>query len=71
MLLFRDEEAVQYWCDQSGEPYGEIVPFQQVWELSKRWYRNRMTPTYRGRSAAEAEYIFIRTGFSSEFWKFA
>ncbi|MFN2198390.1 MAG: hypothetical protein ACK2UW_19880 [Anaerolineales bacterium] len=49
-------------------PAGELLPYEQVWELSKLWYGNRMMPDYSGRSAAEVQAIFNRLGLHSEFW---
>lgn len=70
MLLFRAEEDIAKWCEKSGEPRGEWFTLQQLWELSKAWYGNRMSPDYRGRSAKEAEAIFEQYGATSDFWKF-
>ena len=50
-------------------PAGELVPFEQVLELSKVWYRDRMSPDFRGRSTAEAQQIFERVGLRSSFWR--
>lgn len=70
MLLFRDEEEIANWCEKSGEPRGEWLTLQQIWELSKLWYGNRMKPDYRGRSKEEVEAIFEQIGAISDFWKF-
>jgi hypothetical protein len=70
MLLFRDEDEIIEWCEKSGEPRGEWLTLQQVLELSKLWYSNRMSPEYRGRSTKEAEAIFRQIGATSNFWKF-
>jgi len=40
----------------------------QVWELSKLWYHNRMALEYRGRTVAEVEGIFKHLGLNSSFW---
>lgn len=70
MLLFRDEQAIDTWCASTNEPHGAIVPLQQVWDLSKIWYGNRMSPDYRGRTKDEAEAVFMQAGLTSNFWKF-
>jgi hypothetical protein len=44
---------------------------RQVWELSKLWYHNRLSPDYRGRSAGEAADIFRQVGLTSAFWQAA
>jgi len=50
-------------------PAGELLPYEQVWELSKLWYGNRMMLDYSGRSAAEVQVIFNRLGLHSDFWR--
>jgi hypothetical protein len=67
-LLFRSKEHAREWRAQTGMPAGELLPYEQVWELSKLWYGNRMMPDYSGRSAAEVQAIFNRLGLRSEFW---
>ncbi len=70
MLLFRDEEEITIWVNRTGETRGEFLTLQKVWELSKLWYGNRMSPDYRGRSTGEAEAIFMQLGLTSTFWQF-
>jgi len=69
MLLFRSEEAIDRWCQVTGEPRGEAVGLQQVWKLSQFWYGNRMDPAYRGRNAEQVAAIFNQAGLTSEFWR--
>jgi hypothetical protein len=68
MLLFRDEETIAAWCQATHEPYGEVLALQQVWNLSKLWYGNRISEAYRGRSKAEAEAVFAQLGLITDFW---
>ena len=69
MLLFRSEDDVDGWCAATGEPRGETLPLHQVWELSQRWYGNRMDPDFRGRTAEGAMAMFRQAGLTSEFWR--
>ena len=69
MMLFRSEEDIDGWCAMTSEPRGEIVPLAQIWELSKRWYGNRMDPNFRGRSAEQATEVFRQAGLTSDFWR--
>ena len=41
----------------------------QLWELSQRWYHNRLSPNYHGRTAAEVTTIFQALGLTSDFWR--
>ena len=34
------------------------------------WYHNRLSPAYRGRSAADVTGIFTGLGLTSPFWRF-
>ena len=68
MLFFRSEEQIEAWCAATGEPHGEVLPLAQVWELSKPWYGDRMSPTYRGKSTAELLAILESVGLTSSFW---
>jgi len=43
MLLFRSEETVKQWCDARGIPVRPLVNLNQLWNLAKTWYENRMT----------------------------
>ena len=70
MLLFRDEQAIETWCQQTGEPYGAVVPLEKFWQLSKVWYGNRMSPEYRGRTKETVVAIFQQFGLTDDFWKF-
>lgn len=69
MLLFRSEEDIDRWCKATGEPRGETLALQQVWELSRLWYGDRIDPAFRGRTAADVVRIFGQVGLTSEFWQ--
>ncbi|MCY3865848.1 MAG: hypothetical protein OXG68_10465 [Chloroflexi bacterium] len=43
----------------------------QVWDLSKRWYSDRMSPSFRGRRVEEAIAIFRALGLTDDFWTIA
>ena len=70
MLLFRSKEHASDWCEQHQMPTGEVLPYEQVWELSKLWYKDRLKPDFAGRSFAEAHSIFEAVGLKSSFWRF-
>ncbi len=69
MLLFQSEEAIDRWCQETGEPRGEALSLQRVWELSQLWYGNRMDPAFRGRTAEQVAAIFSQVGLTSDFWR--
>ena len=69
MLLFRSEENIEQWCRAAGMPRGETLTLDQVWALSQRWYADRLSPTYGGRSAEQMERIFQEIGLVGPFWR--
>ena len=68
MLLFRSEEHLERWHEQTGLPLGETMTPQQQWLLARRWYANRRAPEWRRRTPEEAEAIFADCGLIGEFW---
>jgi hypothetical protein len=69
MMLFRSEEDVDRWSAATGEPRGETVPLQQIWQLSQLWYGNRMDPDFRGRTPDQVVGVFRQAGLTSDFWR--
>jgi hypothetical protein len=68
MLLFRSEEHIRKWCKRKDLPEGEVLTPEQIWELSKLWYHNRLSVDYHGRTAEQAAEIFRQAGLQSPFW---
>ena len=68
MLLFQSEEWIDKWCKRNHLEPGEVLTISHVWELSKLWYDNRLSPDYHGRSIEQAQEIFKQTGLLSNFW---
>jgi phosphoribosyl-ATP pyrophosphohydrolase len=69
MLLFRSEEWIEKWCTRNNLERGEVLTLQQVWELSKLWYHNRLSLEYHGRSIEQVKDIFKEAGLVSSFWQ--
>ena len=68
ILFFRSEEAIEGWCQRSGVPRGEALTLRKTWELSKAWYDNRLSPSFKGRTAEEAATILGHLGLGDGFW---
>ena len=47
-----------------------MLPAAQVWTLSQRWYHDRLSESYRSRTAAQVEEIFRSLGLTSAFWHY-
>ena len=61
MRLFRSEEEAPHG--------GATVPIQQLNELAKRWYGDRLEPGWRPRTTAESQAILHEVGLTDDFWE--
>jgi hypothetical protein len=69
MLCFRSEAHVRAWRKLWNLPSGEMFDIERCWQLAHAWYsEDRRAPTWRRKSIEEAEAIFSRLGFTSQFW---
>jgi hypothetical protein len=41
----------------------------QAWDLSQRWYGNRLAPDFRRATVEEAQQIFESVGLTGPFWE--
>jgi len=69
MLFFRSEETLDQWLASKNAARGAVLSISQLWELSQRWYHNRMSPDYHGRTLEQVQEIFKEVGLTSEFWQ--
>lgn len=68
---FRSEGEVRAWCARHALPEGAIVPLPQLWDFARDWYGDYLREPWRKRSAADAQELFRRHGFTSPFWALA
>jgi hypothetical protein len=68
MLLFRDEEHVDRWCGTRTQPRGGLLTVEQLWDLARIWYEQRLEPGWRRRTAEEAQAVFEDIGLTGPFW---
>jgi hypothetical protein len=69
MLFFRSEEILNAWLASRKAQRGAIFSIPQLWNLSQRWYYNRMAPDYHGRTIEQVQEIFREVGLVSSFWQ--
>jgi hypothetical protein len=69
MLFFQSEESLDEWLVPQKAQRGAVLSIPQLWELSQRWYQDRMSLEYRGRTIEQAQKIFEELGLTSEFWQ--
>ena len=68
MLLFRSEEHVEAWYGRQGVATGATLSLEQVWDLARVWYADRMAPDWRRRTLREAEAVFASLELTGKFW---
>ncbi len=56
------------WQTEQQQVGGEMLDVSQIWALSQRWYGNRLSPDFRGRTVAQIEEIFRSLNLTSRFW---
>jgi hypothetical protein len=69
MLFFRSEELLKQWLSAKHLERGAALTISKVWDLSQRWYHDRLSPGYHGRIAEGVREIFREAGLTSEFWR--
>jgi hypothetical protein len=53
--------------DSLGIP-AALLTIPQLWQLSRRWYQDRLSHEYHGRTLEQVQEIFKEVGLTSEFW---
>jgi hypothetical protein len=69
MLLFRSEEHVDRWLENTGRPRGGTMTVDQQWHLANLWYQRRLEPNYQRPTPEEIEAIFNEVGLTGDFWR--
>ena len=57
------------WCAARGVNRGATMTLPQAWELSQKWYGNRLEPDFRRPTREEAIEIFESVGLRGDFWR--
>ena len=68
MLLFRDEEHVDRWCEARELSRGALVSAEQAWRLAFGWYKDKLSPDWRRHTVEEAEALLASIGLTGAFW---
>jgi hypothetical protein len=68
MLLFRSEEDLVGWSDETGIERGEAFDLDRLWRLASTWYDDRLDRDWRRRSINERQALFDAAGLNGEFW---
>jgi hypothetical protein len=60
---------VDSWCADRKVPRGAVMSIPQAWDLSVKWYGNRLDPDFRRPTSDEAQAIFESVGLTGDFWR--
>ena len=71
MQLFRSEEDVREWSRLTDHAVGLCMPPEQLWQLARRWYDDRLERDWRRRPPAERQAILTEVGLTGEDWRIA
>jgi hypothetical protein len=69
MLFFRSEADLEAWLQTKKAARGETLTISQLWQLSQRWYHNRLDIEYHSRTLEQAQKNFREVGLVSSFWR--
>jgi len=68
MLLFENEDQINVWSDKHKISKGDVQPIEKIWEFSKVWYGNHLSPEWEKWSSEEAKEIFTKFNLSHKVW---
>lgn len=68
MLFFRSEESLSEWLQSRKVARGTTLSIEKLWQLSQRWYQDRLSPKYHGRTFEQVQGIFKELRLTSGFW---
>jgi hypothetical protein len=69
MSLFRSEEHLNEWLEQTGNDFGAVISLEHTWRLAKAWYLDPRDPNWKPRSIAESQAVLASVGLTSDFWR--
>lgn len=69
MLAFRSEGHVDRWRELQCLPKGAAFRPEQMWQLARAWYSNRLDPDWQRKTPDEVEALFAEIGLTGEFWR--
>ncbi len=67
-MFFRAESEIDEWCQAHKCQRGATLSLATVWQLAQHWYKDRMSPDFRGRTLDSVREIFKQLNLSEGFW---
>ncbi len=62
MLVFKNENQIDDWCQRHNVTKGQVLSLEKAWELSKLWYGNYLDDTWTRKTPEYAESLFRKVG---------
>lgn len=69
MQLFRSEEDVDRGAARTGHAKGAVFSPEQLWELAKRWWDDRLDLDWQRKPVAIRQGILDEVGLTGPFWR--
>jgi hypothetical protein len=69
MLVFDSETQIDAWTQRHNIPKGDVQPITNVWEFSKVWYGNHLSPNWQKWTVQEAKTIFSDFHLTGKTWE--
>jgi len=69
ILVFENENQIDAWTKRHDIPKGDIQPITNIWEFSKQWYGNHLSPNWEKWTMEEAKRIFARFDLQGSTWE--
>lgn len=68
MLVFENEGQVDEWTKKHNMPKGDIQAIENIWNFSKKWYGNHLSPTWTKWTIEEAKQMFREFKLTDKIW---
>ena len=68
MLLFRDEEHVERWCEARDLTRGAVITPEQAWRLAYGWYKDKVKSEWRRHTLEETEALLSSIALTDALW---
>ncbi len=71
MLVFENEQQIDDWTRKHNISKGDIQPIEKIWNFSKKWYGNHLSPKWKKWTIEEAKEMFREFELNGRIWKLA
>lgn len=69
MLIFENEKQLDLWCQKHNMPKGDVQQIETIWNFSKKWYGNHLSPEWKKWTIQEAKEMFAEFALTGEIWE--